>query len=318
MKKIKLVLGSMNFGPQVNKEEAKTMIEYFLKTGNNEIDTAYVYNEGTTEVMLGEILPELGIEKLRIATKIHPRITGKLDRDAVITQFSESLKRMGLNQVDILYFHFPDKLTPINSALKECTQLYEQGKIKELGLSNFPAWKVMDIWHLCDKNNWIKPTVYQGMYNSLCRNVEPELFPALRHLGIRFYAYNPLAGGILTGKHKKFEEIPLSGRFSRLQSYRNRYWKKNYFEAVNVLLAACQQEDIYPVDAAFRWLCNHSCLEKNKGDGIIIGASSLTQLEQNINSSGGTVLSENILEAFNDAWNEAKPDSPDYFQFFPK
>lgn len=317
MERIKLVLGSMNFGPQVNKEEAKEMIQYFLKTGNNEVDTAYVYNEGETEIILGEVLPEIN-QEVSIATKIHPRITGKLDRDAIRSQFSQSLERMGLNHVDILYFHFPDKLTPIDEALEECTQLYEQGKIKELGLSNFPAWKVVDIWHLCDKNNWIKPTVYQGMYNSLCRNVEPELFPALRHLGIRFYAYNPLAGGILSGKHTKFEEPPMAGRFSRLQSYRNRYWKKNYFEAVNVLLIACQQEAIHPVDAAFRWLSNHSCLDKDKSDGIIIGASSLTQLEQNIKSSAGSALPENILEAFNDAWNEAKPDSPDYFQFFSK
>ncbi len=315
---MKLVLGSMNFGPQVNEDEAKTMIQYFLKTGNNEIDTAYVYNEGQTETMLGGVLPEINKEELRIATKIHPRITGRLDKEAIITQFSQSLERMKLNHIDILYFHFPDKETPIDDALKECTQLYEQGKIKELGLSNFPAWKVVDIWYRCDKNNWIKPTVYQGMYNSLCRNVEAELFPALRQLGIRFYAYNPLAGGILSGKHKKFEESPMPGRFSRLQSYRNRYWKKNYFEALNVLLIACQQEDIHPVDAAFRWLCNHSYLDKDKGDGVIIGASSLAQLKQNIKSSAGTALSENILEAFDSAWDEAKPESPDYFQFFPK
>ena len=81
---------------------------------------------------------------------------------------------------------------------------------------------VVDIWHIC-KNGWLQPTVYQGRYNGLSRNVELELFPAIRKLGIRFYAYNPLAGGMLTGKHLNYEELPQQGRFARLQSYRDRY-----------------------------------------------------------------------------------------------
>ena len=70
------------------------------------------------------------------------------------------------------------------------------------------------------------------MYNALCRNVEPELFPAIRHLGMRFYAFNPLAGGMLTGKHQHFEDAPEPGRFARLKSYRERYWKQSYFDAL--------------------------------------------------------------------------------------
>jgi aflatoxin B1 aldehyde reductase len=316
--KIPLVLGTMNFGPQVDIETAKLMTACFLDAGFDEIDSAYVYNEGETEKIIGAVLPDFTGKTIHVATKVHPRITGRLDGEAVTFQFSESLKRMGQNRLDVLYFHFPDIATPIDDALEACMRLYEQGKIKELGLSNFPAWKVVDVWHLCDKHGWIKPTVYQGMYNGLCRNVEDELFPALRHLGMRFYAYNPLAGGILTGKHRKFEEEPLPGRFSRLESYRKRYWKKSYFDAVNILLSACRQEDITPSEAAFRWLVNHSCLDKSKRDGIVVGASSLEQLKQNIASAAKGSLPDTIMNAFDDAWSEAKAGSPEYFQFFPK
>ncbi|MFW5793539.1 MAG: aldo/keto reductase family protein [Bacteroidota bacterium] len=316
--KINIILGTMNFGPQVNTGDSLLMVEELLRQGFNELDTAFVYNEGSTEKIIGEILQNLANKNLSIATKVHPRITGKLDKEAIQLQFQESLSRMGLDKVDILYFHFPDKITPIEEALDYTNELFKLGKIKKLGISNFPAWKVIDIWHLCDKNNWIKPTIYQGMYNGVCRNVEKELFPAIRQLGIRFYAFNPLAGGLLTGKHKKYDDEPLPGRFSRLKSYRNRYWKKSYFEAIELLILQCKAENIMPVEAAYRWLVYHSQLDRDYGDGIIIGASSLSQLNQNLISCNLGPLPERIVETFNAAWEASKPESPEYFNFFPK
>lgn len=318
MGNVQFVLGTMNFGPQVNTEDAKQMLINFADKGFTEVDSAYVYNNGSTENILGEILPDFKDDQFEIATKVHPRITGKLDGEAIYFQFNESLKRMGLKKVDILYFHFPDKITPIDEALQIATELKAQGKIKELGISNYPAWMVADICHISEKNGWIKPTVYQGMYNGICRNIESELFPALRKFGLRFYAFNPLAGGMLTGKHKSIESDPTPGRFARLQSYRNRYWKKGYFDAIKVLNDTCKKENVLPVEAAFRWLFNHSLLDGKFGDKVIVGASSLNQLEQNISFINKGELPVEIIEALNDAWMIAKPDSPSYFQFFPK
>ena len=194
-------------------------------------------------------------------------------------------------------------------------RLYDQGKVKELGLSNYPAWQVVDIWHKCEKYGCPEPTVYQGMYNALCRNVEPELFPAIRALGMRFYAFNPLAGGMLTGKHLHFEDAPEPGRFARLESYRKRYWKQSYFDAVDEIRKACEAEAIPMVEAAYRWLCNHSCLDATKGDGILLGASKITQMEQNMAAAKKGELPQSILDAMDDAWEIAKPDSPAYFKF---
>ena len=310
---MKIILGTMNFGPQLDLEGSRMMTESFLKTGFNELDTAYVYNGGDTERYLGEILPKQ--EGYYLATKVHPRITGKLDRETILMEFAESLKRMKRDSVDLLYFHFPDCKTPIDEALQTVKELYEQGKIKELGLSNYPAWQVIDIAYKCDKIGCPRPMVYQGMYNALCRNVEPELFPAIRSLGMRFYAFNPLAGGMLTGKHQHFEDAPEPGRFARLESYRKRYWKQSYFDAVDEIRKACDMEGIPMVEAAYRWLCNHSCLDATKGDGILLGASKITQLGQNMAAAQKGELPQGILDAMDAAWEIAKPDSPAYFKF---
>jgi aflatoxin B1 aldehyde reductase len=315
MDTMKLILGTMNFGPQVDNEGSCAMVKTFLEEGYNELDTAYVYNEGETEKILGSVLKDFEDGSLSLATKVNPRVTGKLDGAAVTMQFEESLRRMSRDAVDILYFHFPDPITPIEDALEVCAKLHEQGKFKELGLSNFPAWSVVDIWHMCKERGWPLPTVYQGMYNGLTRNVEEELFPALRKLGIRFYAFNPLAGGLLTGKHKSFDEEPQTGRFARLKSYRSRYWKESYFEAVSVLTTTCQKAGIKPAEAAYRWLACHSLLDKSLGDGMIIGASNMDQFKQNLSAVQKGPLPEDLVEAFAHAWEETKVDSPPYFKY---
>lgn len=312
---MKLVLGTMNFGPQLDTEGSHNMVTSFLRSGFRELDTAYVYNGGTTENILGDILPSISPDSYEIATKVHPRITGQLDRKTIMMELKESLHRMKRKQVDILYFHFPDGKTPIEEALETIAELHEKGTVKQLGLSNYPAWQVIDIAYKCDKIGCPRPTVYQGMYNALCRNVEPELFPAIRSLDMRFYAFNPLAGGMLTGKHKNFEDAPEPGRFSRLESYRKRYWKQSYFDAVTEIRMACEAEDIPMAEAAYRWLCYHSEMKEAKDDGILIGASRQEQLLQNMASTVKGPLSIKIIEAMDNAWEIAKPDSPAYFKF---
>ncbi len=312
---MKIVLGTMNFGPQLDTEASREMVKVFLQTGNRELDTAYVYNGGITEYILGVILPHLQNDSYEIATKVHPRITGKLDRDTILMEFNESLRRMKRDSVDLLYFHFPDGKTPIEEALETVKELHEQGKIKELGLSNYPAWQVIDIAYKCDKIGCPRPTVYQGMYNALCRNVEPELFPAIRSLGMRFYAFNPLAGGMLTGKHKHFEDAPEPGRFARLESYRKRYWKQSYFDAVDAIKQACDAEGIPMAEAGYRWLSEHSMMDAAQNDGILLGASRLEQMTQNMAAVKKGALPQSVLDAMDAAWEIAKPDSPAYFKF---
>ena len=312
---MKIVLGTMNFGPQLDEAASREMVTTFLKTGNRELDTAYVYNGGSTETILGAILPSLPENRYEIATKVHPRITGRLDRETIMMELGESLQRMKRDRVDLLYFHFPDGKTPVEEALETMAELHQKGVVREFGLSNYPAWQVIDIAYKCDKIGVPRPTVYQGMYNALCRNVEPELFPAIRSLGMRFYAFNPLAGGMLTGKHLHFEDTPEPGRFARLESYRKRYWKQSYFDAVDEIRKACEAENIPMAEAGYRWLCCHSMMDAAKDDGILLGASRQEQMAQNMAATTKGPLPQSVLDAMDAAWEIAKPDSPAYFKF---
>lgn len=316
MNNVNLVLGTMTFGESVFHPNVEQFVESFLSMGYDELDTAYVYNEGLCEKLLGDALKKIDRKKIRISTKVNPRIYGKLDGDAAYKQLNESLKRLGVDYVDTFYLHFPDPFTPVDSVLEACADLHEQGKFKELGLSNFPAWMVADVWHRCDRNGWVKPSVYEGIYNPLTRKAEMELNAALNNFEMRFYAYNPMAGGLLTGRYGKFEEAPTDGRFTHRPNYQGRYWKKSYFDAVAVVADAAGKHGITLIEATYRWLANHSMLNGNRGDAILIGASKLAHLKQNIEAVNAGPLPEDVISAFNVAWNISKADSPEYFTLF--
>jgi len=304
----------MNFGPQVDLINSRLMVDRFLNAGYCEIDTAYVYNGGDSERFLAAALSEEKCFNARVATKVNPRVSGRLDAQSVRLQILESLDRLKCDSVDTLYLHFPDPNTSVDETLLACAELHAEKKFSRLGLSNFAAWEVVDIWHRCDRNGWPKPQVYQGLYNAISRNVEHELIPALRRLGMSFYAYNPLAGGILTGKYRDFQSAPTPGRFTVRPNYRDRYWKETVFEAMSVLTEVCQRAELPLASAAFRWLACHSQLDAAQGDGILLGASNVPQLETNLDAFRQSGLLDDVCVAFDHAWEIVASDSPSYFR----
>lgn len=315
MSDVKLILGTMTFGESVFNPAVGEFINTFLDAGYDELDTAYVYNNGVCERLLGEALTDIN-RPYKIATKVNPRISGKLDADAAYKQINESLQRMNVECVDTVFLHFPDPATPVTSVLSAMAELHNKGKFKELGLSNFPAWMVADVWHICDKHGWVKPTVYEGIYNPLTRKAEAELNDALNNFGMRFYAYNPLAGGLLSGRYTNFEDAPADGRFTHRPNYQSRYWKKSYFDAVSVIDTTAKKHGITCIEATYRWLVHHSMLNGNRGDAILIGASKIEHLKQNMATVKEGPLPEDIVKAFEDAWQITKADSPEYFTLY--
>ena len=314
-KPVNLILGTMTFGESVFSPMVEQFINAFLDAGYEELDTAYVYNEGNCERLLGEVLPDLS-RPFKIATKVNPRISGKLDGEAAYKQVNESLERMKLPSVDTVFLHFPDPATPVESVLGAMADLHEQGKYRELGLSNFPAWMVADVWHICDQRGWVKPTIFEGIYNPLTRKAENELNACLNNFGMRFYAYNPMCGGLLTGRYGKFEDAPSDGRFTHRPNYQKRYWKKSFFDAVDLIGKAAEKHGITTIEATYRWLAYHSMLDSERGDAILIGASKLSHLKQNMEAVLAGPLPEDIVAAFEDAWTITKGDSPEYFTLY--
>eukprot|EP01100_Stratorugosa_tubuloviscum_P008478 TRINITY_DN3546_c0_g1_i1.p1 TRINITY_DN3546_c0_g1~~TRINITY_DN3546_c0_g1_i1.p1 ORF type:complete len:342 (+),score=150.42 TRINITY_DN3546_c0_g1_i1:73-1098(+) len=337
-KVIRTILGTMTFGtpkdfkivqPRITDiEETKRIINYFRNWGGVELDTARMYCQGDTEQLLGQI----NISNFQVATKVFPGLKPEegLISINIINQFEASLNALNQSNCDIFYLHWPDHSNPIYETLKTVNELYRAGKFREFGLSNYSSWQVMEIYRICKENNWVLPTVYQGMYNAVTRDVERELLPCLRYLGnIRFYAYNPLAGGILSGKYQ-FNDNPEEGRFSSItawgQRYKQRYWKEPLFESLQQLKQLCEQNGITLVEASLSWLYNHSKLNPFNNDGVIIGASSLSHLEQNLNIAPKLNDNENenekeikklpqeIIDAFEIAWLRNKIDCPPYFR----
>ncbi|XP_056398019.1 aflatoxin B1 aldehyde reductase member 2-like [Hyla sarda] len=315
------VLGTMEFGRRMDAQASGAAVQEFRRRGHDELDTAFMYGDGETERVLGTLGLDAGV---KMATKANPWEGKTLKRQSVRDQLETSLQRLNMSSVQIFYLHAPDHQTPVEETLEACQELYKEGKFKELGLSNYASWEVMEIYRICKERSWVLPTVYQGMYNATTRQVETELLPCLRQLGIRFYAYNPLAGGLLTGKYKYEDKDTAEQTPSRFfgnswaDTYRNRYWKKYHFQAIDRVQKAL--EEAYGKDrpsltaAALRWMYHHSKLQGSREDAVILGMSSTEQLVQNLDGAEGGPLLPPVVSAFDDAWNLVAHDCPNYFR----
>lgn len=314
------LLGTMAFGGRATAEQSLDMVNAFLGRGHKHVDTAFMYAGGQSEVVIGGMdLPKT----VSIATKANPWDGKTLKPESVRSQLETSLQRLKVDNVDLFYLHAPDHQTPIEDTLRACNELYKEGKFKEFGLSNYASWEVAEIVCICRHNNWIVPTVYQGMYNATTRQVETELLPCLRNYGMKFYAYNPLAGGLLTGKYH-YEDKDVSkpeGRFfgnSWAAAYRDRYWKESHFQGIDLVLKAL--ETVYGsnkptlTSAAMRWMYHHSYLKGDLGDGVIIGMSNMEQLQQNLAAAEEGPLDDRVVAAFHEAWNLVVHECPKYFR----
>ncbi len=311
---MKQILGTMTFGDQVDGDTAQSMLDVFVASGQHELDTAYQYCDGRTEEMLGELLPPEKRKGLYIASKVNPWDGEGLQPAEIRKQFEEILRRLGRDNIDLLYLHSPDLDTPVIQTLECCFELYQQGKFRDFGLSNFSAWQVAEVVEICRREGWMEPSVYQGMYNALTRDVERELFPCLRNYGIRFNAYNPLAGGLLTGKYSSLDGFPDSGRFSENESYKVRYWKQDYFEVLLKLGEACKEQGLTPTEAAMSWLVNHSLLDSVQEDGIILGVTKIEHLKANMAACKQAPLDPAILDILDQGWEIIKPNCFKYFR----
>jgi len=316
---INVVLGTMPIGGSLNKQDTQEVLDIF-KTSYNEIDTAILYQDGKTQAVLGELQ---AAQNFKTSIKCNPwypstfTYSGGLKSAVLKEQVEKSLKNLGVDKVALLYLHAPDYLTPIEESVQAVIELFQEGKFDEWGLSNYAAWQVVDIYHLCLSKGWKPPTVYQGMYNYVTRNVEPELFPALRRCNMKFYTYNPLAGGVLTGRHS-FEDAPKSGRFNTKtqwgQRYLDRFWKPDVFSVLEDMKTLIKDKpEISMIDIAFRWLFFHSKLQP--GDAVIIGGSTVEHIKSNLDRiSKLQPLDEDILQECEKAWELSKGSCASYFR----
>jgi len=299
-------------------EGAKQIFKTLKEYGVEELDVARGYGDGTSESYLRDSGAADG--SFQIATKVAPPFHKPAD---LREKFTTCLKELGRDNVDILYLHAPQRDVPFKDSCEEMNKLHKEGKFKIFGVSNYRSWEVAHMVEVCRANGWIQPTLYQLMLNPLARDAEPELFSCCKHYGIDIVFYNPLAGGLLTGRYKSME-VPSEGRFSDAPGqragtmYRNRYWNPRYFQALAEIEPVLEKEGISMVEAALRWAKHHSGLNVSQGattgDGIIIGASSDEQLRQNLDALAKGPLPQTVLDAYDRAWLIVKPVAPTYWR----
>jgi len=307
-------LGTMTFGTGgriSSSEDVRNLILTFAKSGNKEIDTARIYLNGETE----KCLAEAGISNggFDIATKVYPQQAGDHQEEKLKAKFKLSLIALNTNQVQLFYLHAPDRATPFEETLKAVNDLYIAGHFKEFGLSNYKSWEVCHIWHICKEKGYVLPTVYQGMYNILTRDVEKELISCLRALGIRFYAYNPLCGGLLSGNYK-FDTYTnrYAGDSTIAQRYRQRYWSEAYFKAIQRLKDISAKHSLTLIEVALRWMVHHSVLQAN--DGVILGATALEHITENTTALEKGPLPSEVVEEAEEAWRTTKEFCETYWR----
>lgn len=299
------------------------ILDVFQAHGHDEIDTARVYGGGSSEEYLGLLKwQERGLvmdTKLSPRRRLQPGVKSYTHKkDALAPALRESLEALQADEVDMWYLHAPDHETPYAETLAAVDALYRAGRFRRFGLSNYAAWEVAQICELCARHGWKAPDAYQGVYNALHRAVEPELFPCLRRYGLAFYAFNPVAGGLLTDRYRRDTADHEAGsrfdpRRAQGANYRGRYWNEAYFDALDVIRPAAARLGMTTAEAAVRWVSHHSVMGREHGDAVIIGASSAEQLEENLANLEKGPLPEEMVKAFDEGWAIVKGVCKPYF-----
>ncbi|KAI0395383.1 Aldo/keto reductase [Xylariaceae sp. FL0594] len=303
-----LIFGGASLGDAfATADEVSAVLETLKSAGISRVDTAARYpptSPNASERLLGET--GAASKGFSIDTKVFCPNTpeGHLAPDRIQASIKDSYGRLKLGdkKLNTLYCHRPDPTTPLEEQARALHEQHEAGLFDKLGVSNFDSQLLERYMAICEEKGYVKPTVYQGMYNLVTRGIEKTLFPTLRKYNMSFVAYSPLAGGFLNGKLSsgdtqgtRFEAGNAMG-----QGYRMMFDKKEMHEAIEFLNNTLESKGVSKVEASLRWIAYHSQLRET--DGIILGASKVQQIIQNAQAIGQGPLDESIVDAIEEMW----------------
>jgi aryl-alcohol dehydrogenase-like predicted oxidoreductase len=284
-------LGTMTFGRQADEATSFAILDKAAAAGVNFLDTADAYpvppepaTAGRTEEIVGRWLKGRR-DQFVLATKCRIRVgTGPndegLSRRHVLKAVEDSLRRLGTDFIDLYQAHSPDPDTPIDETLRAFDDLVRWGKVRYVGCSNYPAWRVALALGASDAHGWARFDCVQPRYNLLYRDIEAELLPLCRHAGLGVIAYNPLAGGFLSGKYRSLGAPPPGTRFSLGKTgelYRERYWQQAQLDAVERLRQFFEPRGRSLVSVAVAWV-----MQQPGVTSAIVGASRPEQLDASL------------------------------------
>ncbi|HRW47276.1 MAG: aldo/keto reductase [Caldilinea sp.] len=255
-----LCLGAMNFGGPTDEAESIAIINRALDGGINFIDTANVYNAGESERIVGKALQQNGRrDEIVLATKVFGKM-GEGPNEQGVTRYhiikacEDSLRRLQTDRIDLYQLHRPSLTVPQDETLRAFDDLVRAGKVRYIGCSTFPAWKVMEALGVSQEEHLVRYISEQPPYNLLDRRIENELVPLAQAHGLALLPWSPLAGGILAGRYATKGDIPAGSRAERTnETFRNRITQRGIEVAVAVAEMAAERK-LTPSQLALLWV----------------------------------------------------------------
>lgn len=306
---------SVAYAKYTTPKAAQEFINICRSYGHDTIDTARSYPGGSASGTSEQILGETDFATWAVLdTKVYSHGDGCHTASRVKESIDASLAALKVSKVHIMYLHGPDRTTPYKETCQAMNDAYDRGKFEKYGLSNFTPDEVDEMVEICETNDWVKPTVYQGHYNAIARLAEDDLIPTCRKHGIAYYAFSPSAAGMFSGKVNA-ESIHQPGtRWDKDtgmgKMYGEMYLKDQLLSAANRVHEVASKQGISGHAAALRWLLWHAKLDGQSGDAIILGASSLEQLKQNLDICEQGPLSKDLVKVIEEVWPSAREFAP--------
>lgn len=288
-----LCLGAMTFGGKgfwtnigkLPQEEVTNLVKIAIENGINFIDTANVYSEGLSEILLGKALKDLGLQRqdIFIATKVRGRMgegVNQVGLSRLHIQYSvnESLQRLGLDHIDLLYIHGVDPITSLEETMRGLEEVVQSGKVRYLGISNHPAWMVVKANSIAGQMGWNKFVALQNYYSIAGRDIEREIVPMAAAENLSIMPWSPLAGGFLSGKFSR--QTQKAGDSRRDAFDFPPVNKEKAYDIIDVMQDIASAHNVKAARVALAWM-----LRKKGVTSIIIGAKKEEQLRENIAST---------------------------------
>ncbi|MGA2080373.1 MAG: aldo/keto reductase [Holophaga sp.] len=322
LKVSEICLGTMTFGAQADEAAAFAILDRAAEAGVNFLDSADGYpmpvtpeTRGRTEEIVGKWLRSRR-EDFILATKCFARMgprpwEGGLSRKHILRAVEDSLRRLQTDYIDLYQAHHTDPDTPVDETLRAMDDLVRSGKVRYVGCSNFQAWELCKALWTSDRLGLARFDCVQPRYNLLFRQAEDELLPLCREEEVGVVAYNPMAGGFLTGKYRRDAEAEAGTRFQDFRRvtriYHERYWHEAQFDAVEALKAHFGPRGKSLAQVALAWI-----LGRPEVTCAILGASRPGQLEETLPATGLSLDAED-LAACDDAWfSLPRPRDPEF------
>ncbi len=272
-----LCLGTMTFGREADRAESAAIFGRCRAAGVNLFDCANTYSQGEAERILGELITGCR-DELIITTKVFNKTGEEVNargasRRHIMTAVENSLKRLKTDRIDLYILHQFDEQTPLEETLRALDDLVTQGKVLYIGASNFAAWQVMKGLGISAKEGLRAFQCIQPMYNLVKRQAEVEILPMALSERIGVIAYNPLGGGLLTGKYAQVNRSE-TDRLDTLPTYRTRYGDAWMHESASRFAEFARAEGYTPASLAVAWVASHPAVT-----APILGARNVAQIE---------------------------------------